>query len=126
MQNLILTIYRQVRHIKEVEIRQLPTPFDNQSNMDLRVDFLMKKINEDELKNKLQRREKERNKKLEYREVLDMYVNVMQDLFYELQNTEDYVKFLKEEEKVRSYVESGIDLINSKYDSKLRKILLMF
>jgi cellulose biosynthesis protein BcsQ len=126
LQNLILTIYRQVRHIKEVEIRQLPTPFDNQSNMDLRVDFLMKKINEDELKNKLQRREKERNKKLEYREVLDMYVNVMQDLFYELQNTEDYVKFLKEEEKVRSYVESGIDLINSKYDSKLRKILLMF
>jgi hypothetical protein len=126
LNNLILSIYRQVRHIKEVEIAPLPTLFDNQSNMDLRVDFLMKKINEDELKNKLQRREKERNKKLEYREALDVYVNIMQDLFYELQNTKNYMKFLSEEEKVRLYVDSGIELINSKYDSKLRKISFMF
>ncbi len=124
--SLISSIYRQVRHLREVEIRQLPTQMDNQSNMDLRIDFLLKNITEDEFKVKLQRREKERNKKLEYREVLDMYVTVMQDLFQELERTNDYKKFLEEEEKVRSYVESGITLINSKYDCKLKQIKNMF
>jgi hypothetical protein len=123
---LISSIYRQVRHIREVEIRNLPTQLDNQSNMDLRIEFLLKNINEDEFKSKLQRREKERNKKLEYREVLDMYINVMQDLFYELERTKDYVKFLKEEKKVRLFVENGILLINSKYNSNLRLISSMF
>jgi hypothetical protein len=125
-ESLILTIYRQVRHIKEVEIRNLPTNFDNHTNIDLRVDFLMKKINEDEFKNKLQRREKERNKKLEYREVLDLYVSVLQDLFNHMYNTKDYFKLIEEEEKVRKYADSGIEIINSKYDSKLKTISCLF
>ena len=124
--DLLAQIYREVRHIREVEIRELPTLLDNQSNIDLRISFLLKEISEDEFKIKLQRREKERTKKLEYREVLDMYTNVMQDLFFELEQTHNYLKFIKEEEKVRSYVDSGISSINQKYDSKLRTIANIF
>jgi hypothetical protein len=124
--SLLASVYRQVRHIREVELRDLPTTMDNQSNMDLRIDYLLKNITEDEFKTKLQRREKERNKKLEYRDVLDMYVNVMQDLFFELQDKKDIKKFIEEEEKVRSYVDDGITFINNKYDCKLRKISNMF
>lgn len=120
--DLLAAIYRQVRHIREVELVILPTILDNQSNRDLRISFLMKQITEDEFKIKLQRREKERTKKLEYREVLDMYVNVMQDLFHNLLETKDFDKFLVEEEKVRSYVNNGVRLINEKYDSKLKTI----
>jgi len=109
-----------------VEIRALPTPLDNQSNMDLRIGYLLKNLTEDEFKHKLQRREKERNKKLEYREVLDMYVNVMQDLFQELEGTKNYKKFLEEEKRVRSYTDNGVISINDKYDSKLRQISAMF
>ena len=123
---LLAAIYRQVRHLREVEIRALPTPLDNQSNMDLRISYLLKEITEEDFKTRLQRREKERNKKLEYREVLDMYINVMQDLFRELENTKDYKKFLKEELKVKSYIEDGINTINSKYNSKLRTLSLIF
>lgn len=123
---LLLTIYRQVRHIREVELRNLPTTMDNTSNMDLRIEYLLKNLSEEEFKIKLQRREKERNKKLEYRDVLDMYVNVMQDLFYDLEQTKNYKKFIDEEEKVRQYVESGILYINHKYDCKLKKISDMF
>lgn len=124
--SLLTSIYRQVRHIREVELRNLPTTMDNQSNMDLRIEYLLKNLTEEEFKIKLQRREKERNKKLEYRDVLDMYVNVMQDLFFELQDKNDVKKFLDEEEKVRSYVDYGIIFINNKYDCKLRKISNMF
>ncbi len=126
LDSLITSIYRQVRHIKEVEMANLPTHLDNQSNMDLRIDFLLNKLTEDEFKSKLQRREKDRNKKLEYRDVLDMYVNVMQDLFNELVSTKNIVKFFEEENKVRSYVEDGISNINSKYGSKLKEISTIF
>lgn len=124
--DLLAQIYREVRHIREVEIQALPTPLDNQTNIDLRISFLLKEINEEEFKTKLHRREKERTKKLEYREVLDMYVTIMQDLFYELQQTKNYKKFLVEEEKVRSYVDKGVLSINQKYDSKLRTIAGIF
>jgi hypothetical protein len=126
LDSLITSIYRQVRHIKEVEMANLPTHLDNQSNMDLRIDFLLNKLTEDEFKSKLQRREKDRNKKLEYRDVLDMYVNVMQDLFNELVSTKNIVKFFDEENKIRSYVEDGISNINSKYGSKLKEISTIF
>lgn len=124
--SLLTAIYRQVRHIREVELRNLPTTMDNHSNMDLRIDYLLKNLTEDEFKIKLQRREKERNKKLEYRDVLDMYVNVMQDLFYDLQQTKNAQKFIDEEERVRKYVDDGVSFINSKYDCKLRAISNMF
>jgi cellulose biosynthesis protein BcsQ len=120
--DLISQIYREVRHLREIELTALPTALDNQTNLDLRVSFLLKEINEDDFKVKLQRREKERSKKLEYREVLDMYVNVMQDLFYELQQTKNIEKFIVEEENVRSYVDRGVLSINQKYNSKLRTI----
>ncbi len=123
---LLTAIYRQVRHLREVELRALPTMFDNQTNLDLRISFLLKEITEDEFKVKLQRREKERNKKLEYREVIDLYVNVMQDLFYELDRTKNYEKFLIQEEDLRSYADKGISDINRIYDSKLKSISSFF
>jgi hypothetical protein len=124
--HLLSAIYRQVRHIRAAEMHGLPTTMDNHSNMDLRIDFLLKNLSEDEFKIKLQRREKDRNKKLEYREVLDMYVNVMQDLFYELERTKDCLKFIQEEERVRKYAESGIFHINDKFDCKLKNLCMMF
>jgi len=126
LDNLLLEMYRQVVHIREIELRGLPTNMDNNSNQDLRIQFLMKEITEEQFKIKLQRREKDREKKLEYREVLDMYVNVMQDLIRDLDQTKNYKKFLEEEEKVRTYVDHGIFIINSKYNSKLKDIKGMF
>jgi hypothetical protein len=122
LDNLLFEIYRQVVHIRNVEMRGLPTNMDNNSNQDLRIQFLMKEITEDQFRIKLQRREKDKEKKIEYREVLDMYVNIMQDLITELRDTKNFKKFLDEEEKVRKYVDHGIYKINSKYDSKLKDI----
>lgn len=122
LDQLLLEIYRQTIHIREIELRHLPNIMDNLNNQDLRIKFLMKEISEEEFKLKLQRREKEREKKLEYRDVLDTYVNVMQDLLNELKNSKDYTKFLEEEQKIRIYADHGIFSINLKYDSKLKDI----
>lgn len=124
--SLLSAIYRQVLHIISVEIRGLPTSTDNVTNRDLRIEFLLKNISEEEFKIKLQRREKDRTKKLEYREVLELYTNVLQDLFTELTETKNHMKLIQEEEKVRKYVEEGIRIINNKYDCNLKYFAQFF
>ena len=124
--DLLIEIYRQAVHIRTIEVARLPTLMDNLTNQDLRIQFLMKEITEDEFKIKLQRREKDKEKKKEYREVLETYVQVMQDLLIELRRNKDYNLFLIEEQKIREYVNKGINLINNKYSSRLKNINAMF
>ena len=55
-----------------------------------------------------------KEKKKEYREVLETYVQVMQDLLIQLRINKDYTLFLIEEQKIREYVNKGVNLINYK------------
>lgn len=80
----ITRMYRRVNHIRMVYLRNAPTPFDNVTHRDLRIQYLLQQITEDEFKDKLQRREKERSKNMEEREILEMYCNVTQDLLQDL------------------------------------------
>jgi ribosomal protein S27AE len=53
----------------------------NEDNRDLRIKFMIGDINEDEFKKKIQQREKARQRKTEIRQVLEMYMAVLSDLF---------------------------------------------
>jgi len=112
-------IYRNIGHLRDVIIDNLPTPLDNMVNRDLRVDFLMGTITDKDFKIKLQRREKDRSKKLEYREILETYCNVAQDLFMQLHNNKDYVSFLRSELSIKIYSKNAIEKLNKKYSSSL-------
>jgi hypothetical protein len=118
----LMDIYRQVQHIRNVDMRALPTVIDNQTNLDLRIEYLTEKITKDEMKVKLQRREKDRLKKLEYRDILDMYCTVMQDMFYRLLETKNIADFIAEEIKLQSHANKAIEKVNKRYNSKLHPI----
>ena len=90
-------VYRAVNHIRDVIMRGLPTRIDNVSNLDLRINYLEGRINDDEFKVKLQRREKDRNKKLDQREILEVYCNVMQDAITTLSVSFDPFPFMEAE-----------------------------
>lgn len=133
----ITDIYRLVNHVRHVLIRALPGPFDNVSNQDLRVEFLLSQITEDEFKVKLQRREKDRNKRLEQRSILETYCNVVQDLLTKLYQegvqympysavnptrfwTEESAEtFIREETNVRKFTREAYHKMNVKYDSNI-------
>lgn len=118
--DLYLTeIYRMVNHLRQVVIRDLPTRIDNECNQDLRIDFLMKKFDEDDFKAKLQRREKDRAKKLEQREILETYCSVVQDLFTDFIKTFDFQVFEHSETKIREHTIKSYQDMNSKYKSKI-------
>lgn len=112
-------IYRYVNHFRFVVIRGLPTRVDNQCNQDLRIEFLMKKIDEDEFKAKLQRREKDRTKQLEKREILETYCNVVQDLFSQFVTTFNFEEFEQSELKIREHTMKSYQDMNTKYKSKI-------
>ena len=113
---LIMILYRSVNHIREVEMRGLPTAQDNVNNLDLRISYLEKSITEDELKIKLQRREKDRNKQLDRRGILDVYCNVMQDLFARLFLEFDIVGFLQAEQQIFDYTNAAFVDLSKRYN----------
>jgi len=115
----VTSIYRNVIHLRETVLIRLPTPIDNLSNQDLRVDYLMKKITKKTFKEKLQRKEKEREKKLEYRQIIETYCDVVQDLLTKLSETFELESFINEEIKIRIYAEKALEEMNEKYSSKI-------
>lgn len=96
----VTRIYRTINHIRQVLLPRLPTPIDNVTHQDLRVDFLLQRITEDEFKTKLQRREKERNKKLEQRTILQTYCDVVQDLLNNFYDNGREMQFTARGERV--------------------------
>lgn len=122
-------IYRTVNHLRDVNLRVLPTHVDNQSNLELRVDFMMKTIDENAFKTKLQRKEKDRLKKLEQRDIIEMYCNVVQDLFIAFEtdmknptkNREKSIdEFFSAEQQIRKYSFESYDKLNRKYKSDVK------
>jgi len=113
---LITALYRNVNHIRDIEMRGLPTAQDNVNNLDLRISYLEQEITEDELKIKLQRREKDRNKQLDRRGILDVYCNVMQDLFIHLFQEFDIIGFLQAEQQIFLYTKNAFADLSKRYN----------
>lgn len=122
--------YRNMLHIQEVTLRDLPTVMDNNSNRDLRIEYLMKKIDKEDFMKKLQKRDHDKTKFIEYRFIIEMYYNVSKDLLtkfiddcsggysYSEKYSENAQKFIEEELKIREYSNESIEKLKKKYGSR--------
>ena len=108
--------YRSVHHIREVVIRfnyREEDPIIN--NRELRVKYLLKEITKEEWKKELQRINKRNEKNSEIRQILNMYITAITDLFCTFANgtlngnLEDNCKGL------RNYVNEHLCKINKNY-----------
>jgi small-conductance mechanosensitive channel len=116
----VQTIYQLIVHIRHDTMRRLPTAMDNQSNQDLRIGYLLKELTEEEFKIQLQKREKEIEKKIEYRQILDTFVMVAQELFRQLVQRQLEVNFLyKQIVELMKMINEQITSINHSYQCKL-------
>lgn len=80
----VTEFHRVVRHIQDIELRRLRTAFDADDNTDLRLAFLLHKIDETEWKRKLQQREKRRERDVAVRQIFEMYIAAATDSFNEM------------------------------------------
>lgn len=116
---LVADIYQKVVHVQRVVLPGLPTVIDNETNLDLRIKYMRNEIDKDKFTETIYRRNKDRKKKLEYRDVLDTYCNVMQDLFNRLFENFDVKAFIEAESRVGTFAGESIDRLNKKYKSKM-------
>lgn len=124
-------ILREINHHQAVTIRQLRVDDNvNTRNEDLRIEYLRNKIDEKTFKTKIQRREKDYNKKQEQAQILEMYCNVVQDLFTTLRNGRSVSdawlvspaecnQFIESELQIRNYTIESYKKFNQKYKSSI-------
>lgn len=86
-------------------------------NEDLRERFLTNEIDEDKWKKMLALREKREQKMKEYKDIMNMFVTAMIDIF-QMPKID-----IKQIEKLREYTNIQIDLLRKKYKSKALKTM---
>jgi hypothetical protein len=99
-------------HIINVEYPKYNRPIPIENNLLLRIDYIRNKIDKNQFKQKIQRKEKENNKKKEIANVLNTYINCMTDILYRLLDKPHKVNnILFELDELRLYCnESFVDI----------------
>lgn len=120
--SLCMNIYRLMNHWKNNELSKLPTPMDHMCNRDLRSDYLKNELTETRFKETLYRRAKEREKKLEYREIIEAYVSIVEEFLLRMMSSASVKDIITEEQKVRSYLNQQIVELGKRYNATFHPI----
>jgi len=127
-------IHRILVHVQNVTMRQY---YENrevtfETNVDLRMAFLQNEIDEETMKMNLQKREKDKNKRLAMHDAMELLVNVGKDIYNNLINMVNMVNqrennttttvsiedTFKELEQIRLYFNETITNVRRRFDSK--------
>ena len=87
----------------------------NEDNRDLRIKFMIGDISEDEFKKKIQQREKARQRKTDIRQVVSMYVEVLNDLFQSLVQTKDVGALAVSLQELKTHVNTTLAAVSKRY-----------
>ena len=115
----IIEVYRYMIHYQQVVLPKYPLRFDPDMNLDLRMKYLINEISEDEFKKMLQRRQKDMEKKIEYRDVGDTYVNLINDMFRIFIVEKSVDKLIEHIRSITSNTQEAILQLNKRYTSSL-------
>lgn len=116
-------IARNVIHIRHVEVPRFQAADRLQDNLHMRIDFMRNKIGKEDFKRKIQKKEKENQKKNEINNVLGMYINCMTDIFYRLVDKPEDTKDIQVEmDALRDYVNDSLKRISKSFNSKKYEI----
>ena len=116
--------HRTARHFTDIDIRRLrgETEYDANVNADLRLQYLLKRIDETEWRRKLQQREKRRQRDMEIRQILEMFVAATADTTQKITDSDpfvtDYVAFgvVRELVNLMTYADEQITLISKRFN----------
>jgi hypothetical protein len=111
----IFDMIRMIQHTKAVELRRF-TPNARESNLDLRILYMRKKITAESMKKDIQKREKDNDKKKEIFNVIQMFVQCTTDIFYRLYNDPKLIdNILKEIHTLGMYTNECLKNISKSY-----------
>ena len=86
-----------------------------QDNRDMRIKLMIGDISDDEFKKKIQQREKARQRKNDIRQVIEMYMAVLLDLFQEFAQSGSTATLYNSLTELRSHVNSTLGAVSTRY-----------
>ena len=108
-------------HLQEVELPALPRPDVPIDNTDLRVQYLLKEIDEKQLRQKLQQRERKRERDLEFRGPLELATITILEFFVWLVQPENRV--LANRHELAAEIEKRVSDLQAFLDGYINKSL---
>jgi hypothetical protein len=118
----LIEVYRYMIHYYEVDLQRLPSRFDQVINVDLRIQYLQHQLSEDEFKHKIQRRQKDIEKKIEYKDIGETYVEIMNDIFISFITTYDLERLMSEIKHITLTTQEAIQNLNKRYQSNMQLV----
>ena len=115
-----------VNHVRQVLIPDLPTDIGNIDYEDLRVNYIVGDIDEDEWKKLLKIQIKKSEKQFRIYQILDMYVHASSDIFMNFIDNLDANAFTESSRKLIRYADEQIEKINKRFKSTEKKYLLKY
>ena len=106
--------HRSIAHMRGVIMPRYPQQVGIEDHGDLRLQFLLKNINEEEWVRHLQRRQKRTEKNQEIYNVLDMYAVTLTGIF-QMFATQDKYELAEEAHALREYVNNQLRKIGRRY-----------
>lgn len=106
--NTLYGLHRLSTHIEHITIpqyRYTPPQDPMESNEDLRVSYLRKQIDEDQLKVTLQKREKKRNKDRAIYQVLEVYIVTARETFQDILRQDTLAEIVPKRDVLMSIIE---------------------
>lgn len=123
----IYRLHRLLAHIQQIELPRYHIQFFVNTNLPLRIEYLMNELTEEEFKKRLQIKEKQNHKKRDIYLILDMYVQTLNDLFRNLVNepwshklpeeqNQLFEDWLKQVQQLMEYGNEHFEKISKRYN----------
>lgn len=113
-------IHRRTHHVQAM-MQYIPRGQREMDFVDMRLDYLLSRISEEDWKKKLKMLIKKNKIGQERYNVCDLYYNAMKDLFINLVENKDFVQFKHSAYELEKYTNQQFEKINKKYGSKDKK-----
>jgi hypothetical protein len=126
--NAVLSIHRIVLHVESAEMRRFRVhPYtDVELNEELRIDYLLNVLTEDNFKKQLQQIEKKRQKKSAIFMILEMFVHTSGDIFRNYiqspYNEPAATQMIQEFISLRDYLNQQLRLVSRQFNCKVPNI----
>lgn len=113
--SLITNAYRSHGHAQYAILPRYAEADRRTENRDLRIQFMIGDINEDTFKKKIQQREKANERKRDIRQVVDMYMTVLVDLFQSFTVNRDANELIKALFGLRDHYNTTLEKVHFTY-----------
>jgi len=124
-ESLLYSFHNIVTHIQHYEIRQINDQTE-ETTRTLRVDYMLQKISEETFKSRIQQIEKDHNKRRDFNNIYQMFVDVSSDIFRQIILCIETYKYKEENHDIinKCFTENITILLNLRkyFNENIKKI----